>query len=173
MRTTPRIAAAIAVLALVGAGCGKNENVTVPTSPTATTSAPASAPVQLSGTVNNHGTKTIAGAKTLELEQDNYYFSPTFLEASRGQSLTVTLKNEGTVEHNFTIDSLHINVTLQPNTEKPVTVKLPASGGAVNFYCVFHRGMGMQGAFFFGAAPGGAVSTSPPATSAPGGGSGY
>ena len=150
------------VTALVAVGCSKTSTPSSSSEPSATPEASAmasSAPVTLSGTVNNHGTKDIAMATTLELEQDNFYFNPTFVKAEPGAKLTVMLKNEGKVPHNFTIDSLHVNETLQPDTKKTVTITLPSSG-TVPFYCSFHKSQGMQGAIFFTAGGSAPASTS-------------
>jgi plastocyanin len=107
------------------------------------------APVKLSGTVNNHGTKTLTGmTSSIELEQDNFYFNPTFVKADKGAHVTVELKNEGKVPHNFSIDSLHIDQTVQPDKTVKVTVSLPAAAAPVAFYCKFHKSLGMQGAFY-------------------------
>jgi plastocyanin len=132
-----------------------------------TSSAPP--PVSLSGRVNNHGTKDASTVKSLEIEQDNFYFDPTFVKAAPGTSMTVTLSNEGKVQHTFTIDALHVDQVVDPGRKKTVTVTLPSSE-TVNFYCRFHRSIGMQGAFYFGA--GGATGGSTPSGgSTPPGGS--
>jgi plastocyanin len=107
----------------------------------------ASLPVKLSGQVNNHGQKDITGSTSAEVEQDNFYFNPTFLKASPGGTVKVELKNEGNVPHTFTIDSLHIDTEVQPGGSAEVSVTLPSSG-AVTYYCRFHQSSGMQGAFF-------------------------
>jgi hypothetical protein len=39
-----------------------------------------------------------------EVELDDYYFEPTVLKAKPGSKITPELKNEGKVEHNFSID---------------------------------------------------------------------
>jgi plastocyanin len=159
-------------VALVAVGCAKKSPSSLtsasPEASAGASEAPAaSPPVTLSGTVNNHGTKDLAGGgmhATLSLEQDNFYFNPTFIKAAPGASFTVTLKNEGKVPHNFTIDSLHVDQTLQPDETKTVTFTLPSSG-TVPFYCKFHKSSGMQGAFFFTA--GSSAPAAPAATAAP------
>ena len=52
-----------------------------------------------------------------EIEMDNegtteFYFKPTFIKVKPGQIMTVELKNEGTVPHNFSIESLNVNVSV-------------------------------------------------------------
>jgi plastocyanin len=144
-----RTLAILPVLALVACGGGDKE-------PTKT--AP---PVVLSGTVNDHGTKDADGTKA-GIELDDFYFGPTFVKAAPGATLTLELENEGSVAHTFTTDT-GVDVTVAPGTKGTGTVTLPASG-AVRFYCRFHAGQGMQGAFFSKAgdtvAPGSAPSAS-------------
>ena len=102
-------------------------------------------PVKLSGKVNDEGTKTAKNNK-LDVEQDDFYFKPTYVKATKG-TLTVELKNEGNTAHTFTIDSLNIDKELQPGKKATVKVKVPSSS-ALAFYCKFHKGQGMQGAIF-------------------------
>jgi plastocyanin len=78
------------------------------------------------------------------LELDDYYFSPTVLKGKPGSQVTLRLKNEGSVEHNFTVDSQGIDQNLEPGKSATVTVTIPKSG-AISFYCRFHRSLGMAG----------------------------
>lgn len=113
------------------------------------TSTPASSVppgVTLSGSVNAHGTSTASG-DTIELEVDDFYFSPTFIKVEPGKKYQVKVKNEGAKFHTFTSSSLGIDEQLSPGTEKTVTVTAPASGSA-EFICTPHAGMGMRGAFY-------------------------
>ena len=128
------------VIALAATGCGKDK--------TESPSEAGKAPVTLSGTVNDHGTKDLGSKDELEVEQDDFYFNPTFIKAKPGSTVKVELSNEGTVPHTFTIDALHVDQTLNKGESKDVMVTLPSSG-AVAFYCKFHKGQGMQGAFYF------------------------
>lgn len=100
---------------------------------------------QLEGTVNDRGTATLEGDQ-LEMELDNFYFEPTFVEAPGGSTVSVELTNEGEAAHTFTIDSLNIDQELQPGESRTVEVELPEEGQLV-FYCRFHDGQGMKGAF--------------------------
>jgi plastocyanin len=143
-----KILVVLAIVSMVAVGCGNDSNEAA--EPTTTSSASGSGgatPVSLSGSVNDHGTTALAG-KELEVELDNFYFEPTFVKATAGAKLSVKLKNEGSAEHTFTIDSLGIDEDLQPDAEKTIEITLPSSG-TVNYYCRFHRASGMQGAFYF------------------------
>jgi len=146
--------AAIALLS--AAACSKSSTETVASPPpsaeaSATPAASAmAAPVQLSGTVNNHGSKTLSGmTATLDLEQDSYYFEPTFIKTDSGGHVTVTLKNVSKVEHNFSITSLNIDKDVEAGKTETVTVNLPAGTAPVSFFCKYHKASGMQGAFYF------------------------
>jgi plastocyanin len=97
---------------------------------------------------NNHGTKSVSGEAEVEL--DDYYFEPTVLKGKPGSSVTLELKNEGSVEHNFTIDSQGIDKDLEAGEDAKVSVTIPKSG-VVSFYCKYHKSMGMAGALTGGA----------------------
>jgi plastocyanin len=105
---------------------------------------------------NNHGTKSVSGEAEVEL--DDYYFEPTVLKGKPGSSVTLELKNEGSVEHNFTIASQGIDKDLEAGEDAKVSVTIPKSG-VVSFYCKYHKSMGMAGALSGGANGGGSTTT--------------
>ncbi|MDP9184520.1 MAG: cupredoxin domain-containing protein [Actinomycetota bacterium] len=86
----------------------------------------------------------VQGKSSTKVTAQNFFFSPSTLDGTAGQKLTITLDNEGTVAHNFSIDDQNISVTLQPGTEQDIEVTFPQSG-SVQFYCVFHKANGMTG----------------------------
>jgi plastocyanin len=148
-------------------------------------------PVQLEGEVTNKGEKTVKKSK-ITIEEDDFFFKPTFSKAKLGTTVKVTLRNKGDAQHTFTIPSLGIDSTLDAGKKATVEVTLPTDG-ALAFYCRFHGappsgGQGMQGAFFAkkgdplstggGAAPAtsaptGVAPTTTPTTASGGGGGGY
>ncbi len=160
-----RSIAAATLLCLAAVACGNDKS-----SPsTSSTSAP---PVTLSGTVNDHGTKDLAGQAETVVEVDNFYFSPTFIKTASGSKVKLELSNEGAVQHTFTIPSLGIDETLDPGANKDITVPMPASG-ALAFFCRFHQGSGMQGALFANAGDTVTTGTASPAASSPDNDGGY
>ena len=92
---------------------------------------------------NNHGTKSVSSNAVVEL--GDYFFKPTVLEGRPGSTVTLELKNVGSVEHNFTVSAQNIDQNIQPGSSAKVTVTIPKSG-AVSFFCKFHESMGMAGA---------------------------
>jgi plastocyanin len=102
-------------------------------------------------TQNDHGTKTFTEQTfTVEVEMDNegadFYFEPTFIKSPGGATATVKLHNEGDIQHTFTVDDLDVDEELGPDEEKTITVEI-GTGTRYEFYCRFHTGQGMRGAF--------------------------
>jgi uncharacterized cupredoxin-like copper-binding protein len=52
---------------------------------------------------NDHGTKDVSGESELDLELDDFYFEPTLLTGTAGQTVTIELENEGDAKHNFSL----------------------------------------------------------------------
>ena len=129
-------AAALLCVAVLVAGCGGSKKSASGESEGMTKT--------LAGvSANDHGTKQVSG--TTEVELDDYYFDPTVLKGKPGQKVTLELKNEGKVEHNFSIDAQHIDKDIEPGKSATVSVTIPQSG-QISFYCKYHKSRGMAGA---------------------------
>ena len=155
-----RLAAVLAALAVVAVTGTASASVPAKNTP----------PVKLKGDVTNKGIGAVKGGEA-EIEADDFYFKKTFIKGKAGSTVAVTVKNEGSATHTFTINAQHINKTIQPGSSIHVEVKIPANGKAANFYCRFHVGSGMQGAFFSKA--GGASSSKAKSDSSSGSSRGY
>ncbi|HEY3722657.1 MAG TPA: cupredoxin domain-containing protein [Acidimicrobiia bacterium] len=151
MRKPLAATALIAVVALGLSACGSSSSTSSGSSKsTSTTRAAATTPVTLSGKVTNKGTKDVSTKSSpadVDMDLYSFYFEPTFVKAAPGQQLTISLHNEGSVPHTFTVPSLNIDKELQPEQKMTVTVTVPMAG-SVPFYCRFHKDNGMQGAIF-------------------------
>jgi YVTN family beta-propeller protein len=106
-------------------------------------------------TYADHGTKDVRNVSKLELEADDYYFSPTFLRGKPGQKLTLVVESEGSVLHNISIPALGIDKDVPPKGKVQVDVTFPASG-VLSFSCKFHGALGMNGQLTTSAAQSGA-----------------
>ena len=95
-------------------------------------------------TYADHGTKDVRTVSKLELEADDYYFSPTFLRGKPGQKLTLVVESEAATLHNISIPALGIDKDITPKGKAQVTVTFPASG-ELAFFCKFHGSLGMNG----------------------------
>ena len=96
---------------------------------------------------NDHGSKNVSSEAEVEL--DDFYFEPTVLRGKPGSQITLELKNEGSTEHNFSIDSQSIDKDVEAGEDAKVTVTFPKSG-ELSFYCKYHKGKGMAGALSAG-----------------------
>jgi YVTN family beta-propeller protein len=140
---------------------------TVPAPAAATTPTtavqPPGQPIKLGElTFADHGTKDVKGQTELELEADDYYFAPTFLRGTPGQTLTLEIENESGTLHNLSIPALHLDKDIPPKGKMHIQVTMPQSG-AVHFFCKFHTAMGMNGELLAGDATPQPVSQGPTA----------
>jgi plastocyanin len=133
MRRIRAALAVLAVLAVLAGGCGGDDSED--TAP----------PVSLPGKVNDHGTAKAENG--LDLEADDLYFGPTFIEAKAGQRFSVELHNEGDARHTFTSSELGVDLELTAGARRTISLTAPATGLA-DFHCRFHEGQGMKGAVF-------------------------
>jgi plastocyanin len=92
----------------------------------------------------NHGTKDVRKLSKLELEADDYYFSPTFLRGRPGQKLTLIVESEGRALHNISIPALGIDKNIPPRGKVQFEVTFPPSA-VLAFTCKFHAALGMNG----------------------------
>jgi plastocyanin len=154
-RTIPLLAAVAALMFVFTAG---------------PVSAASKAPVKLGQTVNNKGSTDVSSksSATVEVEQDDFYFKPTFIKAKAGEKITFKVENEGDTDHTFTSDDLSIDKTLAPGKSAKFTVTVPSDGAVFQFHCDFHASMGMIGAVYTKA---GASATSTATNSSSGSGS--
>lgn len=93
---------------------------------------------------SDHGTKDVKNLTALNVEADDYYFKPTFLQGRPGQKLTLTIENESATLHNFSIPEQQLDKDLPPKSRVTVAVTVPQSGTAL-FFCKIHGPLGMKG----------------------------
>jgi len=103
-------------------------------------------PVSLPGRTNNQGTENATSKTSVNVVMDDFFFSPTFIQVTPGEKLTLSLTNMGQNTHTFTSTALNINQTLEPGVSFNVEATVPA--GTTEYHCTFHQSAGMQGAFF-------------------------
>jgi plastocyanin len=130
--------AACVMAALAVAACGSSKSSTSSSSATTSSSSASTTPAA-------------PAAQKSELEMYDYRFDPKTIKGKPGQKVTLELKNEGKTEHNFTVDSQHIDKDVEKGEDAKVTVSLPKSG-ALHFYCSYHKAKGMAGSLSAGGA---------------------
>lgn len=154
--------ALMTMLSLAAVACGGDNDITPRAGDTTSPGGTLPQPTANSSPLNNQGTMdaTAMSKFSLELELDDSYFKPTFIKGTAGQTLNIELENEGPLPHTFTISALNVDHQVAPGTTVEIDLTLPSGTTDVAFFCRFHAGGGMRGAFFFGAAPT-ALSTNP------------
>src|SRR5256886_8678800 len=90
-----KILVVLAIVSIVAGACGGSSKKS--SSGGSSSGSTSATPVKLSGIVTNKGTKTLSGG-SIEVEQDDFYFKPTFVKATPGTTVTVELHNEGRSE---------------------------------------------------------------------------
>ena len=78
------------------------------------------------------------GAATVNVVAKDFMFEPTTITATAGKPVTVTIKNEGQAEHNFSIESLKVNQDIEKGESKTVTFT-PTQSGSIQFFCEYHK----------------------------------
>jgi plastocyanin len=136
----------IASLALAACGSSSNSSSSGTGSGGATASGGGGAYGYGSGSSKKTTASNSSGSSSTEVEMDDDYFKPKTITGKAGSTVKIELKNEGSNEHNFTIDSQKktADADVEPGKTATVSVKIPASG-SVQFYCEYHKGLGMVG----------------------------
>jgi plastocyanin len=70
----------------------------------------------------------------LGIAAQDFQFSPTSLSVPSGES-TITVTNEGEVEHSFTLDDDSVSEDVEPGGSVDVTVDITEDAG---FHCEYH-----------------------------------
>ncbi|MBI3649159.1 MAG: cupredoxin domain-containing protein [Actinobacteria bacterium] len=128
MKTWKTLAAAMVALSLLTAACGSSS--------AATGGGPSGAPTSTSSGGSG------GGVSVLTLSQANFSFSPGKISVKAGDAITVADTDPST-PHTFTIDGTSIDITNDGGTSQDVTIDL--TPGTYEFYCRFHKSLGMKG----------------------------
>lgn len=124
-----RVLVVVVALAIVGSACSKKSG---------------GGTISINGkTANNHGTKDFSGQSSASVEMDDFYFNPTVIKGSAGQTLQIKFENESKTLHNFTLAGKDMG-DVQPGKDQTFTVTFPSSG-ILEFHCKYHFGSGMVG----------------------------
>ncbi len=78
---------------------------------------------------------------------DKMTFDPPTITLKTNQPLTLIIQNQGSLKHNFTIDSLNIQQDVAPGAQAQITLTAPGKPGQIQYYCNVpgHREAGMVG----------------------------
>ena len=81
-----------------------------------------------------------AGSDAIEVVQHDDDFQPEALHLEAGTEVDIQVRNEGSNDHNFTIDALDLSTgTIEPDHVMTATFVVP--NGTTEYHCTFHPGM--------------------------------
>jgi plastocyanin len=140
-----KITALLAVAALSLAACGSSDdNNSSAASPAPASSSSSSSSAGGYGGGATKTTSSSASGSEVKVNMVDNAFEPKTISGKAGSTVKVELKNSGQAEHNFSVDSQKVNKDIEAGEDATVSVKIPASG-SVEFYCEYHKGLGMTG----------------------------
>lgn len=138
---------AVAALGLAACGSGDDDNSSASSSGSSSSSTAAAG----GGGYGSGGSKTTSSnaatsnsSGEIKMQMVDDAFQPKAITGKAGSTVKVELKNTGSREHNFKIDGQKADADVEPGEDATVSVKIPTSG-SVQFYCEYHKGLGMVG----------------------------
>lgn len=92
-------------------------------------------------------TVVLTPAREIVIEVKEFAFAPAKLTATKGERIKVTLKNTGTMQHDFVIDELGVSTKVIPGGAEDSVEFTVQDAGIYTFYCSVgnHRAQGMVG----------------------------
>lgn len=88
----------------------------------------------------------VPGSREIRIATREFAFNPDRIEASRDETVTIVLVNEGRLPHDFTIPATGVSVPVLPGSTTRAGIRVPGEG-SWEFYCSIpgHREAGMKG----------------------------
>ena len=132
-RTTVRLLVAVMALGLVAAACSSgNDSGSGNTGSTGSTGS--------TGATGSSGATGGAGGTTQTITIKDFAFTPSQITGPAGATLTITITNNDSPTHSFTLDDNSVSQDIAPGTTETVKVPLPSSG-TVGWHCKYHPTM--------------------------------
>jgi plastocyanin len=130
MRNLRLVGALLGMLILAAAGCGGGNNGGSGGGNAATTATTAAASATTAASGGGAGEEIKLTAKGIK-------WDTTTLDLKSGTSYTVEVKNDDSVEHNFTFQQAGANKDVEGGEDAKVTFTAPAAG-SYEFHCKYH-----------------------------------
>jgi uncharacterized cupredoxin-like copper-binding protein len=126
------------------------QGLTGPDAPTTVPAATAPAATEAAPTTAAETPAATEAATDVTIELSEFKFTPPAFTIAAETPVTVTLRNVGTILHNFSIDALRISQDVPVGATRQVTINAPA--GTYQYYCDVpgHRAAGMVGTLTVG-----------------------
>jgi plastocyanin len=130
-----KIIVVLALASLALGACGNDNKKTE-----ANNNAKGTPTTLLSTSTSSTSSNSMGGsATTPSVEATEFKFQPATVTVKVGESVTLTFKNAGTVEHNFSITPLSVSEDAEKGAVKTVKFTAPAAAGDLEFFCRYHK----------------------------------
>jgi plastocyanin len=134
-RTTAKLLVAVMAFGLVAAACSSNDSGSGGNGGSTTGTTGTTGSTGTTGTTGGGG-----GSKTATITIKDFAFDPNQITGTAGSTLTITVTNNDSTEHSFTLDDNSVTQDVAPGKTETVEVPLPDSG-TVGWHCRFHPTM--------------------------------
>ncbi len=93
------------------------------------------------------GASTDKSPLTVTVTATEFKFDPANLNAAPGQTINLTVKNIGSVQHTWVLPNQNVKITVDPGKSVTQTFTAPAAAGTFPFECDIpgHKDAGMVG----------------------------
>ncbi len=88
-----------------------------------------------------------AAAQSVTVTATEFKFDPNTINATPGQTINLTVKNNGTTQHTFVLPQANVKLTIDPGKSVNQTFSAPSAAGTYQFECDIagHKEAGMTG----------------------------
>ena len=99
------------------------------------------------GGANTGSSSSGASALNVTVNATEFKFDPATSNATPGQTINLTVKNVGSVQHTFVLKEANVNLTIDPGKTATQTFTAPATAGTYQYECDIagHKEAGMVG----------------------------
>jgi plastocyanin len=136
MRLT-KLIVLLVVAALGLAACSSKKTTTKSTTTTLGTTSTSSTSAYSSGGATSSTSGATPASATVEATE--FKFTPAIVNVKAGDNVTLTFKNAGRVEHNFSITPLSVSQDAEKGSTHAVQFTAPSAAGDVQFFCKYHK----------------------------------
>ncbi len=86
-------------------------------------------------------------AQNVSITATEFKFDPATINATPGQTINLTVKNNGTTQHTWVLPQANVKLTIDPGKSVTQTFKAPSAAGTFAFDCDIpgHKEAGMAG----------------------------
>ncbi len=93
------------------------------------------------------GSSSGGSAQSVTVTTTEFKFDPATINATPGQTINLTVKNTGSVQHTFVLNASNVKLTIDPGKTVNQTFTAPAQAGTYQYECDIpgHKEAGMVG----------------------------